>query len=132
MSRSTLSRLFAVALLTTVAAPAFAAGVTGKWNLSVETPNGPFTMVFDLVAEGAKLTGAMSNEFMGNTPISDGTVNGNKVAFKMTIQGGPNGPMTINYSGEVAGDSMALTSKMEGAVPEGAPAEQQVTLQRIP
>lgn len=126
----TLARLLAAALFVIVATPAFADGATGKWNLSVETPNGPFAMVFDLVAEGAKLTGTVSNDFMGAMPISNGTVNGSKVAFKLTIEGGPTGPMTIGYTGEVKGDAMALTSKFEGQAPEGAPAEQQVTLTR--
>ena len=64
----------AAALLTL---PALADEVTGKWNLSVDTPQGPFAMVFDLKAEGETLTGAMSNDFMGATRISDGTVKGN-------------------------------------------------------
>ena len=131
MIRRTRSRLFAATLLAVVASPVFAEGATGKWNLSVETPNGPMTMVFDLVAEGAKLTGTMNNEFMGAMPLSDGSIKGSHVAFKLKIEGGPNGPMTIAYNGEVKGDAIALTSKFEGALPEGAPAEQQVTLTRV-
>lgn len=123
--------LFAAALLAVVASPVFADGATGKWNLSVETPNGPMTMVFDLVADGAKLSGTMNNEFMGAMPLSDGSVKGNQIAFKLKIEGGPNGAMTIAYTGEVKGDAIALTSKFEGALPEGAPAEQQVTLTRV-
>ena len=46
-------RSMAVALATALLAlPAFADEVSGKWNLSVDTPQGPFAMVFDLKAEG--------------------------------------------------------------------------------
>ena len=70
------------------------------------------------------LTGAMSNEFMGATPISDGMVDGDNVSFKLTMQGGPGGAMTINYKGMIHGDELHVTSTIEGAPPGGGPAEQ--------
>jgi hypothetical protein len=100
-------------------------GVAGKWNASVDSPQGPFAMVFEFVVDAAgKLTGTLQNEFIGSIPIKDGTVKGNDISFKLSIDGGPNGTMNIGYKGTVKGDELALTSKFEGEVPGGGPAEQ--------
>jgi hypothetical protein len=127
MKIRTLALGLAVALL---ALPAMADEVTGKWNLSVDTPQGPFAMVFDLKAEGEKLTGSMSNDFMGTTALSDGTVKGNELTFKLVIDGGPAGPMKINYKGTVKGDDLTLVSKFEGEPPPGAEGEQTAVAKR--
>jgi hypothetical protein len=104
-------------------------GVAGRWNASVDTPQGPFAFAFEFVVDAAgKLTGAMTNEFFGSTPISDGVVKGNDVSFKLTFQ--LDAPMTINYTGTVKGDELAMTSKFEGAPPGGGPAEQSFTATR--
>ena len=101
-------------------------GVAGKWNANIDTPNGPILLVFELIIDAAgKLTGTLQNEFLGSIPIKDGTVNGNDVSFKLSIEGGPNGAMNIGYKGTVKGDERAMTSKFEGEVPGGGPAEQQ-------
>jgi hypothetical protein len=106
-------------------------GIAGKWNASVDTPNGPFMLVFEFIVDAAgKLTGSLQNEFIGSVPIKDGTVNGNDIAFKLSIEGGPNGAMNIGYKGTVKGDELSLTSKFEGEVPGGGPAEQSVKLTR--
>lgn len=104
-------------------------GVAGRWNASVDTPQGPFAFTFDFAVDAAgKLTGSMNNEFMGATPISDGVVNGNNLSFKLTFQ--LDAPMTISYTGSVKGDELALTSKFEGTPPGGGPAEQSFTAKR--
>jgi hypothetical protein len=118
------------ALAALFAIPAAAQEAAGKWNASVDTPQGPFARVFDLAVEGDTLTGTMSNDFMGATPISDGVVNGNELSFKLSLQGGPGGPMNINYKGAVNGDELVLTSTFEGAPPGGGPAEQTLTATR--
>ena len=106
-------------------------GAAGRWNASIETPQGPFAFSFDFAVDAAgKLTGSMNNEFFGATPIKDGVVNGNDVSFKLTFAGAPDGDMTISYTGTVKGDELALTSKFEGAPPGGGPAEQSFTAKR--
>jgi hypothetical protein len=113
------------------AIPATAQNAAGKWNASVDTPNGPFAFVFEFLVDAAgKLTGSMTNDFIGSTPIKDGMLNGNELSFKLTFEGGPNGPMTISYKGTVKGDELALTSKFEGTPPGGGPAEQSFTATR--
>ncbi len=100
-------------------------GVAGKWNASVDSPQGPFVLVFEFIVDAAgKLTGTLQNEFLGSIPIRDGAVNGNDISFKLSIDGGPNGAMNIGYKGTVKADELSLTSKFEGEVPGGGPAEQ--------
>jgi hypothetical protein len=126
----TIRQMGLVAVLALIAIPATAQDAAGKWNASVDTPNGPFALVFEFTVDGEKLAGSMSNEFMGATPITDGTVKGGELTFKLKMEGGPNGAMTINYKGMVKGDELALTSTFEGAPPGGGPAEQTLTATR--
>ena len=105
-------------------------GAAGRWNASVDTPQGPFAFTFDFAVDGSKLTGSMSNEFFSAT-VKDGAVSGNNVSFKLTIEGGPDGgAITISYTGTVKGDELALTSKFEGEPPGGGPAQTKFTATR--
>ncbi len=125
-----LRRLTVAALLACFAFAASAQqGPSGKWNGSVPTEQGPFALTFEFAVDGSTLTGNMANEFMGATPIADGTVKGNDVAFVLKISG-DFGNFVINYTGTVAGDEMKLKSKFEGAPPGGGPAEQELVLTR--
>ena len=107
-------------------------GAAGKWNASVETPQGPFAFTFEFAVDAAgKLTGSMNNEFIGAIPIKDGVAKGNDVSFKLSIAGAPDGSvMNISYTGTVKGDELALTSKFEGTPPGGGPAETKLTATR--
>lgn len=96
--------------------------VSGKWNMNVQTPNGPMEIAFNLKADGMNLSGSMSNAMMGDIPISEGMAHGNEVTFKVVMQappGAPGGGMTMNFKGVIEGQNMQLTSEMEGA-PAGA------------
>ncbi len=125
------TRLLAAAILTLLVFSASAQqGAAGRWNGNVESEFGPFSFVFEFLVDAAgALTGSMQSEFF-TAPIIDGTVDGNDVSFKLTIEGGPDGPMTINYRGTVKGDELALTSKFEGTPPGGGPAETSLTMTR--
>ena len=107
-------------------------GPAGRWNASVDTPQGPFAFTFDFVVDApGKLSGAMNNEFFGATPIKEGVVDGNNISFKLTFEGAPDGgAMTVNYTGTVKGDELAMTSKFQGEVPGGGPAEMSCTATR--
>jgi len=112
-------------------APALAQDAAGKWNASVDTPNGPFAFVFEFAVDAAgKLTGAMVNEFIGSIPIKDGAIKGNDLSFKLTIEGAPDGAITINYTGTVKGDELLMKSTFEGTPPGGGPAESSFTATR--
>jgi len=119
-----------VVILTLISLSASAAGAAGKWNASIEGPQGTFNMVFDFAVDNINLTGTMSNDFMGTTPISDGSINGDDLTFKIKVES-PNGAMTIKYVGKVNGDEMTLTRTFETPPPGGAPAERTFTAKRV-
>lgn len=125
-------RAFLVAAAAMLTLPIVAQqGAAGRWNASLDTPQGPFAFTFDFAVDAAgKLTGSMSNEFFGATPIKDGVVNGNNVSFKLTFTGAPEGDMTISYTGTIKGDELALASKFEGTPPGGGAAEMSFTATR--
>lgn len=96
--------------------PALAADIDGKWNATVDGgPAGPVELVFELKAEGEKLTGSMAAAMMpAATPISDGVIKGDDVSFKLSIammEGAP--PLVITYTGKLKGDELNLNSVLD-------------------
>ena len=77
-------RLFGLlALLGVFAFVAAAADVTGKWTAEMQGRGGNAQQVtINLKADGGTLTGSLANA-RGETPISDGKVDGNKVSFNV-------------------------------------------------
>ncbi len=127
MSLRRLSLALATAL---IAGSAGAQEINGRWNASVDTDFGPFAIVFEFLVNAAgELTGSMSADMIGQIPIIEGMVDGDSLAFKLMIDAGPQGAMTINYKGTVEGDELELTSTMDDA-PPGTPAEQTITAKR--
>jgi len=107
-----------------LAGTASAQEITGRWNASVQTAQGPFDLVFELVAEGSELMGSMINDFMGALPLTDGVIDGTMLSFNMMFEAAPGAAMAIKFSGEIDGDELTLTSTIEGDVPPGTEAEQ--------
>ncbi len=71
------NRIFTAAVLTVLAASVCAAaGIDGKWTAEVPGRQGPMEMVFDLKADGDKVSGTISNDFMGESEIQDGSLPG--------------------------------------------------------
>jgi len=104
------------ALLTMMAVfvlTASAADVSGTWKAAIETPNGPLETTFKFQADGNKLTGSTSNQFMGDTAISDGKIDGDSLTF--TVNANFNGnDIKLNYRAKVSGDEMKLTLEIPG------------------
>ena len=101
---------------------AYAAGIDGKWTAEVPGRQGNTqTTTFNFKAAGEKLTGTMSGR-QGDIEISDGTIKGNDVSFKVVreMQGNK---ITINYVGKLAGDEIKFTRTMEGGPGGGAAVE---------
>jgi opacity protein-like surface antigen len=99
-----------LALSAVLAVSAFAADVTGKWVGKMETPNGSRDVIFNLKQDGEKLTGSTTGRG-GDTPISDGSVKGDDVAF--TVVRSFNGQeFKTNYKGTVAGSDLKLKFTM--------------------
>jgi hypothetical protein len=95
-------------LLCLAAFSAFAADLTGKWDLHVETDAGSGDPTFEFKQTGDKLTGTYNGTF-GTAPVT-GTVKGDDVEFSVEVmvldQKG-----TIVYKGKIAADG-----KMKGDV----------------
>ena len=78
--------------------------VDGTWNLTMSTPMGERNARLSLKRSGGTLTGTQGAD--GNsTEIFDGTVNGDDVAWKISITDPM--PLTLDFSGKVAGDSIS-------------------------
>ncbi|MGF1543622.1 MAG: hypothetical protein ACFB00_03820 [Parvularculaceae bacterium] len=83
--------------------------VDGKWNMTIKTPMGDQNGTVTLNADGGALTGEMSGS-TGTTEIKDGTVDGDKVAWKADITSPM--PMTLEFNGSVDGDAISGDVKL--------------------
>ena len=117
-----------VVLVAASAVVALAASVDGKWISEMPGRGGDTTEVtFTFKAEGATLTGSMSNP-MGETPISEGKISGNDISFVVAMTRGDR-EMKTSYKGTVSGDEIKLTSERPGR-DGGDPRIQEFTAKR--
>lgn len=86
-----------------MAIAAYAADVTGKWKATIDGPQGQMEVTFDLKSDGHTLTGTSTGP-MGESPITDGSVDGDKVTFTVS-----NGDFKAVHKGKVTGNEMKLT-----------------------
>jgi hypothetical protein len=77
--------------------------VDGTWKLTMSTPIGARPATLSLASEGDVLTGTQSAE--GQSGQIAGTVNGNAVAWKVSITNPM--PMTVEFVGTVDGDAIS-------------------------
>jgi hypothetical protein len=78
--------------------------VDGNWNITMTTPMGERKATLAVKSAGNTLTGTQGAD--GNSgEIFDGTVNGDDVAWKISITNPM--PLTLAFTGKVAGDSMS-------------------------
>jgi len=116
--------LAAVLLLAIAAfAFAFAADVTGTWTATFDTQVGVQDYTFVFKQEGTKLTGVAKNAFAkAETPITEGTVHGDDVAFieNLNYQGMP---LRVVYKGKISGDTIDLTRNVAEIADEKATAK---------
>ena len=105
--------------------------LTGKWVVekALPLPAGPdgeeregppgggplMDAVFDLHQDGAALTGVLSTH-MFDQPVSDGTVEGDELAFVMKMEIGTQ-KMEIPFNGKVVDDKIELTVQVPGGMP---------------
>lgn len=106
------TRFFGIlALLLSVALPAAAAELPGRWTAEFESPIGVQKYVFEFKKNGDALTGEATFErSIGNgaVPLQNVKVDGDKVSFDepLSIDGNS---ITISYTGTLAGDELKLT-----------------------
>ncbi len=102
-----------VFVLLLFAAPVSAAHVEGNWTGSLDTPQGGVEVAFTFVEDGAVLTGTSTGPDGAATALTNGTIDGNNIAFDVAIDMGGQA-MTLAYSGEVTGDQIAMTIEIMG------------------
>ena len=79
----------------------------GTWNLTMQTPMGERRSTLSLSTAGGTLTGKQEAE--GNTTdITEGTVSGNDVSWKVSITNPM--PLTLTFNGAVDGDKLSGTA----------------------
>jgi hypothetical protein len=79
-----------------------ASDLNGRWEGSINTPNGDVDLVFHFKVSGAALSGTVETP-NGNADIADGKVDGDKFSFKTHA-----GDSEINHEGTVSGDTIQL------------------------
>ncbi len=86
-------------------------------------------MTFTFKVEGEKLTGSISTP-RGESPISDGKIQGDEISFTQVIEFGGN-QMKFLYKGKVEGDQIRFTRQREGAEGPG-PQTREFVAKRMP
>jgi len=79
------------------------AKMTGKWEFTLDGPQGPDVMTITLTQAGDTLTGTAESQF-GALPLSKGKISGENFSFALTMNG--NGEaMELPFSGKVTGET---------------------------
>ncbi len=106
-------------LLLGIAGAALAADINGKWTAEVEGRNGTVTQTLVLNASGNNLTGSFEGARGGAVDISDGTIDGNKVSFKVVREFNGN-QFTQQYNGTLSDSGeLDLSVSMGGGARRG-------------
>lgn|SRR5579872_946386 len=77
------------------------ASINGKWTAEVQGRNGTVTQTLVLNASGNSLTGSFQGARGGAVDISDGTIDGNNVSFKVVREFNGN-QFTQQYKGTLS------------------------------
>ncbi len=122
LTKVALGAVLALGGITTATAEDSTPSATGTWTWTTPGRNGGAErkMTLTLTQDGEKLTGKVSSPGRDGaareTEISDGTVKGAEVAFKVTREFNGN-KMVISYSGKLSAD--AITGKTESKDRDG-------------
>lgn len=106
-------RSLIVAML--LAGIAMAADVTGKWVATVAGRDGQTReVVYNLKADGDKLTGTTTGFRGQEMQLSDGKIDGDNISFVTRAEFNGN-TMVMNYKGKISGDEIKFTQQREGS-----------------
>jgi hypothetical protein len=97
-----------------LSAVTWAASVDGKWRAEFESQIGEQKYVFELKADGDKLTGKASFERQGQkgeVEIKNGKITKDEVSFTEPLRF-QNEEVMIDYKGKVVGDELRLHRKV--------------------
>lgn len=101
--------------LVLAALPCLAADLTGQWKAVFDTQPGKQTYLYDLKAEGEKVTGKATGDINGENKrtvdLKDGKLVGDMVTFVEMFEFQGN-ELTISYTGKLTGDEIKFTRKV--------------------
>jgi hypothetical protein len=80
--------------------------ISGAWDLTVETQQGPRTVAVTFKVEKEKLTGTMKSP-QGDLEL-EGTITAAEIKFSTTVPT-QNGPLTVKFTGEAEKDKLSGT-----------------------
>lgn len=126
--KMTLLRL--IALVWFAAVVSLAADLSGKWRAEFDTQVGKQSYLYDLKADGEKVTGTAAGNVNGekhSAEIKNGKLKGDEVTFTEAFEFQGN-TVEITYTGKLAGDEIRFTRKVgdfatEQLVAKRAPSE---------
>ncbi|HXE80572.1 MAG TPA: hypothetical protein VNK41_07460 [Vicinamibacterales bacterium] len=94
----------ALSFIAAAGTAAVAADIGGRWQGTVDTPNGPVEVVYNFAVDGEQLTGtAIGPE--GEVAIENGKISGDVVTFSITMHDGA----LVTHEGTLAGEQIAMT-----------------------
>jgi hypothetical protein len=108
------SRVILAAALAAIGLPLSGADITGKWKADFETQIGHLKYVYDLKADGEKVTGKAFRDRDGQKSeieLTDGKLKGDDLSFVETVKF-QDQDVRIDYTGKVAGDEIKFTRKV--------------------
>jgi len=109
-----------IRLILTVSGIAFAADINGKWKGTLQAGDMTVEQNFTFTVDGEKITGTMSDQFIGEVKITEGALKGDDIAFTVSGKTEQMGEMTLKFSGKVTGaDEMKLAMAFAGGGPGG-------------
>ena len=87
---------------------AFGADLTGTWKAVYESPDGmKRETVFHFKVDGTKLTGTLDSKPGGTSKISEGTVSGDEVQFRIVREDGGE-DYRVRFRGKLDGKNLNL------------------------
>jgi len=95
-------KIFRLLLIALFVVSASAADILGKWKATAAGPDGSMEIEFNFKNAGDKITGTSTSP-MGEAPITDVKVEGDKVSFIVDV-----GDFKIMHKGTISGDEMKL------------------------
>jgi hypothetical protein len=88
----------ALALAVTASVALRAADPTGRWTATFPTEIGEQSYTFDFAVKGSTLTGTIKGNLTGESPVTEGKVDGDKITFVESVTF-MEMPLRITYSG---------------------------------
>jgi len=107
-------------------------GAAGKWTGETQGRGGPQPVTLELKVSGTTLTGTYTQGQQPAADISNAKiVDANTITFSRSFTGrGGGDPITINYTGKIAGDEMTLTPEPPAGGGGGGRGAAPITLKR--